>query len=166
MVFLIEGQFIRFLHCQFIFSIYISIDFISVVVFFVLDMTSVLALLYQKLAVSHKHTRINIVVKMTSVLVLLNQKLTVSHTHSCISIVLEMTSVLALLNQKLAVSHKHTRINIVLEMTSVLVLLHQKLTVSHTHVYQYCIEDDKCMCFTSAEVDCITHTRVSVLYWR
>ena len=37
--------------------------------FFVLDMTSVLALLYQKLAVSHKHTRINIVLEMTSVLV-------------------------------------------------------------------------------------------------
>jgi hypothetical protein len=124
MVFLIEGQFIRFLHCQFIFSIYISIDFISVVVFFVLDMTSVLALLYQKLAVSHKHTRINIVVKMTSVLVLLNQKLTVSHTHSCISIVLEMTSICALLNQKLTVSHKHTL------------------------VYQYCIGDDKCTGFT------------------
>ena len=56
MVFLIEGQFIRFMYFQFIFSIYRSIDFISMVVFLVLEKTSVLALLNQKLTVSHTHT--------------------------------------------------------------------------------------------------------------
>jgi hypothetical protein len=52
------------------------------------DMTSVCALLYQKLAVSHKHTCINIVVEMTSVCALLYQKLAVSHKHTCINTIL------------------------------------------------------------------------------